>query len=96
MSSSNSGQLGLQPLEQRKREHAPAILRAALHAAVVAVADAVEARRIADRQRAQHHRVDEREDGRRAADAERERQNRGDREDACGPELPRPRSGSAP
>ena len=37
--------LGLQPLEQRKREHPPAILRAALHAAVVAVADAVEARR---------------------------------------------------
>ena len=80
-------QLGLQPLEQRKREHPPAILRAALHAAGVAVADAVEARGVADRQRAQHDRVDEREDGRGAANAERERQHRRDGEDARHPEL---------
>jgi len=33
--------LGLQPLEQRKREQPPALLRAALHAAGVAVADSV-------------------------------------------------------
>ena len=81
-------QLGLQPLEQREREHAPAILRPALHAAVVAVADAVEARRIGDRQRPQHHGVDQREDGGGAADAERERQDGGGREDARDPELP--------
>ena len=80
-------QLGLQPLEQRKREHPPAILRAALHAAGVAVADAVEAGRIADRQRAQHDRVDQREDGCGAADAEGERQHRGGGEDARQPEL---------
>ena len=42
---------------------------------------------IADRQRAQHDRVDQREDGRGAADAERERQDRGGREDARHPEL---------
>ena len=65
------GRVGLDPLEQRKREHAPAILRAALDAAVVAVADAIEALRIGDRQRPQHHRVDQREDRGRAADAER-------------------------
>ena len=33
---------GPDTLEQREREHAPAVLRAALHAAVVPVADAVE------------------------------------------------------
>ena len=81
-------QVGLQPLEQRIREHAPAILGAALHAAVVAVADAVEPGRVADRQRPQHHRVDQREDRGRAADADGQRQHRGDGEDAGGPELP--------
>ncbi len=80
--------LGLEPLEQRKREHPPAILWAALHAAVGAVADAVQARRVADGQRAQHDSVDERENGRGAANAQRERQNRSDREDTRGPELP--------
>ena len=39
------GQLGLQPLEEREREHAPAILRPALDAAGVAVANAIETRR---------------------------------------------------
>jgi len=65
----------LQPLEERIREHAPALLRPALDAAVVAVADAIEALRVGDRERAQHDRVDQREDRGRAADAERERQN---------------------
>ena len=88
VSSSNSGSVGLQPLEERIREHAPAILGAALDAAVVAVADAVEPGRIADRQRLQHHGVDQREDGGGAADAERQRQHRRGGEDAGGPELP--------
>src|SRR5262249_27860890 len=79
---------GLQPLEQRKRKHAPALLRSALDAAVVAVADAIERGRIADRQRPQHDRVNQREDGRGAADAQRERENGGDREHARVPELP--------
>ena len=87
VSSSNSGDFGLDALEQREREHAPAILRAALHAAVVAVADPVEPRRVAHRQRLQHHRMDEREDGRGAADAERQRQDGGGGEDARRREL---------
>ena len=82
------GQLRLQPLEQGKREHSPPILRSPLDAAVGAVADAEQARRVTDGQRLQHDGVDEGEDGRRAADAERQRENGGDREDACGPELP--------
>ncbi len=45
------------------------------HAARIAVADAVQARRIGHRQRAQHDRVDEREDRRGAADAERQREH---------------------
>ena len=81
-------QLGLQPFEERKREHAPAILRAALDAAGVAVADAIQARGIADGQRPQHDSVDQREDGRGAADSQRERQDRGDGEDPRGQELP--------
>ncbi len=82
------GHLALQPLVQRIREHPPAFLRAALHAAVGAVADPVEARRVADRERTQHHGMDQREDGGGAADAERQREDRGCREDACNPELP--------
>jgi hypothetical protein len=81
------GQVRLQALEQWIREHAPAILRTTLDAAAVAVADPIEPRGIADRQRSQHDRVDEREDRRRAADAERQRQNRGDGEDARDPKL---------
>ena len=81
-------QVLLQPFEQREREHPPAILGSALDAAVVAVADAVEARGVADGQRLQHDGMDEREDGRGAADAQRERQHRRDREHARDPELP--------
>jgi hypothetical protein len=36
------GQVGFQPFEQRKREHAPSILRSALHAAVAAVTDPIQ------------------------------------------------------
>src|SRR5207247_3748405 len=68
-------------------EHAPAILRSTLDAAVVAVADAVEAFRVGDRERPQHDRVDQREDRGRAADAERERQDGRGREDGRETEL---------
>jgi hypothetical protein len=51
-----------------EREQAPSVLGTALDAAVVAVADPVEPRRTRDRQRSQYDGVDEREDGRGAAD----------------------------
>src|SRR5207249_6236840 len=69
------GRFGVEAFEERVREHAPPILRSALDAAVVAVADAVEAFRVGDRERAQHDRVDQCEDRGRAADTERERQD---------------------
>ena len=69
------GRLSLQPLEQRKREQAPAALRAAIDAAVIAVADAIEALRIRHGQRPQHDGVDEGKDRGRAANAQRQRQN---------------------
>jgi hypothetical protein len=81
------GRLGLQALEQRVGVHAPAILRSALDAAVVPVANAVQQRGIGHRQRPQHHGVDQREDRRRAADAERERRHGCDGEHRRLPEL---------
>src|SRR5580765_4516956 len=81
------GRFGFEAFEERVREHAPAILRSAIDAAVVAVADAVEAVRLGDRERAQHDRVDQREDGGRAADAKRERQDGRGREDGRETEL---------
>src|SRR5439155_5223977 len=82
------GRVGLEPLEEREGEHAPATLRSALDAAVVAVADAVEAFRIRDRQRAQHDGVDQRENGGRAANADRQRQDGRGGEDGREAELP--------
>ena len=78
---------GLDSLEQREREHAPAVLRAALHAAVVAVADAVQPGGVAHRQRLQHHRMNEREDSRGAADPDGEREDGRGREGARRSEL---------
>lgn len=79
--------LGFEAFEERVREHAPAVLRSALDAAVVAVADAVETFRVGDRERAQHDRVDQCEDCGRAADSERERQDGRGREDGRETEL---------
>ena len=56
-------------------------LRAALYAAVLSIADAVEARRVHDRQRLQHGDVDQREDGGGRAYTEREGEHRSERED---------------
>ena len=81
------GRFGFEAFEERVREHAPAILRSALDAAVVAVADAVEAFRVGDRERAQHDRVDQCEDRGRAADTERERQDGRGSEDGRETEL---------
>jgi Skp family chaperone for outer membrane proteins len=52
----------------------------AFDAAIVVVADAVELRGIGDRKRAQQDALDQREDGRVGADAERQRDDRGERE----------------
>jgi hypothetical protein len=65
----------------------PALLGAALDAARRAIADAIEARRVGHRERLQHHRMDQREDGGRAADPEGQRENRRRREEAGGREL---------
>src|SRR3954452_17842613 len=46
--------LRLQSLVERKREHSPAILGAALDTAMVTIADAIQPRRIGYRQRAEH------------------------------------------
>src|SRR5437762_13987030 len=81
------GSFGFEAFEERVREHAPAILRSALDAAVVAVADAVEAFRVGDRERAQHDRVDQGEDRGRAADTERKRQDGRGSEDRRETEL---------
>ena len=68
-------------------KEAPAILRPALHAAVVAVADPVKPVRVAHRQRLQHHGVHEREDGGGAADAQRQCEHGRRRENASRAEL---------
>src|SRR5262245_30560298 len=81
------GRFGFETFEERIREHAPAVLRSALDAAVVAVADTVEAFRVGDRERAEHDRVDQCEDRGRAADTERERQDGRGREDGREAEL---------
>src|SRR6202453_30186 len=54
---------GLESKIERIRIQAPIILGSALYAAVGACANAVEARRIHYRQRLEHHRVNEGEDG---------------------------------
>ncbi len=77
-----------QPLEKRIRKHAPLVLRSPLDAAVVCRSDPVKRSRIDHRQRSQHDRVDEREDGRRAANADGQGQEHGGREHRSGPELP--------
>src|ERR1700691_4707480 len=59
------------------REHAPVILWAALDAAVLPVADAVETGRIHHGQRLEHYGVDKRKDGGRGSDAERQREHGG-------------------
>src|SRR6185295_15811256 len=81
------GRFGFEAFEEREREQTPAILRSALDAAVVAVADAVEAFGVGDRERTQHDRGDQREDRGRAADAERERQDGRGRKDGGKTEL---------
>ena len=72
---------------ERIGEHSPIALRAAFDAAVLPVADAVEAGGIDDRQRLQHHGVNEGENRGGRADAERQRQHRGERKDRRLPHL---------
>ena len=81
------GQLGelrrvlLHELVEGIGEHAPFVLRAALDAAVLPLADAVEAGRIDHRQRFEHDGVDEGEDRGRGADAERQGEHGGQGKD---------------
>jgi hypothetical protein len=81
------GHFGFQPFEQRKRIQPPSLLRTALDAAGIAVTDTVKAQGIADRQRAQHHRMDQGENGRGPANAQGKRRDRGRCEHARHPEL---------
>ena len=80
--------LCFQPLVERKGEHSPPVLRAAFHAAIVAVADTVQKRRIRNRQRPQHDRVDHREDCSGSPNSQRQRQCRGRRKYRRHPKLP--------
>src|SRR5580700_1279517 len=60
---------------ERIGEHSPVVLWATFDATVLSIADAIEAGWVGYRQRLQHDAVDEREDGRRGPDAEREGQH---------------------
>ncbi len=82
------GCLGFETFEQRKGEHPPAILRTALDAAVVAVADAIQGCRVGDREGLEHHGVDQRENRGRSADAQRESEDCCRGKDARSAELP--------
>src|SRR5271165_5293599 len=72
---------------EREREHAPAVLRATFHAAIVTIADTIEERRIGDGQRPQHHRMNEGEDSSGAPGTQRQRENRGGGKNRGKPEL---------
>ncbi len=80
------GQLGelrgglLQVQIEGVRKHAPILLRRAFDAAVIAIANAVEAGRIGHGQRLQHDCVNQREDGRCCTDAERQGEHGGEGE----------------
>ncbi len=82
------GRCGLQSFVQRERVHAPAFLRAALDTAVVVLADPIEALGRGHRKRPQHDRVHQRKHRGRAADADRQRRQHGDREQRCLTKLP--------
>ena len=78
----------LQPFIERIREHPPAVLRPALHAAIIAFAHPVQSGRIRDRQRPQHHRMDKRKDRRGAANSQGQRKHSRTRKHRRQPELP--------
>jgi len=62
-------------------------LRPAFYATIVAIANSVQPSGICDRQRAEHHGVDQREDRRRSADSQSQRQDRRSRKNRRPPEL---------
>src|SRR5262249_18897527 len=82
------GSLRLEQLVQRKGVHAPAILRTALHAAVIAIAHTVQAAGIRHRQRAQHHGIDQGKDRGGAANSQSQGEYRRNREDRGHSQLP--------
>ena len=75
---------------QSVREKSPApvfLLQSAINAANVVVANPVELRRIGHRQRLQHHRMDQGEDGGIGPNSQRQSQDGGDGEARAFPEL---------
>ena len=78
---------GFEAFVERIGKHSPAVLRTTLDATVVTIAHAVEACWIADGQRAEHYGVDQREDGRGAADSQCQRENCRRRENGRQAEL---------
>ena len=77
-----------QPFVQRVRVKSPTVLRPAFHAAFVAFADTVEFARISNREGAQHHRMNQSENGRGAADPQSQREYSGRGKNRRPPELP--------
>ncbi len=80
---------GLETQKEGIGVHAPVVLWAALHAAIGARADAVEARGIHDRQRFEHDGVNKGEDGSGCSDAEGQREHGCQGEDRRQPHLPK-------
>jgi len=81
------GSFFAEALRERKGKHAPFVLGTTLDATVVALADAVEAGGVGDRERFEHDGVDEGENGGGAADAEGEGEDGGGGEDGSETEL---------
>src|SRR5258707_1247476 len=69
------GRLCFQTFVQRIGIHAPHVLGTAFHAAIIALANAVEPRRISNRQRAQHHCMDQRKYCRGSANSQSQREH---------------------
>src|SRR4051812_18239732 len=65
----------LQSLVQRKRNHAPLVLRAAFDAALISISNSIKTGGISYRQGAKHNSMNQRENSRCAANAESQRQN---------------------
>src|ERR1019366_7355126 len=80
--------LCFQPFVERKAEHPPPVLRAALHAAIVAVANTIQKRRIRNGQGAQHDRVDDGENRGGSANSQGQRQCGDRRKHRRHPKLP--------
>src|ERR1700749_1173757 len=68
--------------------HSPAILRSALHATIIAVADPIKSFRICNRQRAQHYGMNQSKDRRGSTDPQRQSEHGSNGENGRHTELP--------